>query len=238
MNFSQIKAEMNSSGNSTTSYTSSSSSPTSQSSSSSEQMMSTPIMTPNLSSLTYTPQSITTPESVCCGPNISPICPIGSVNMVSLPFKLRHKAKNNNADSDSGSDTCVNVLTDITSNHCVINNNVNYNDNNTGSNTNGPNSPNNSPNCNNSVSNDSLLKSENYALRSELQRLATEVASLKNVLVFSPTQTSIKTISPNNESLHCNSYEGESRSDSPNLKSNANDVINGSNIISNETQSH
>ena len=196
-------------------------------------MMSTPILTQSLSSLTYSPQSIGTPESVCCGPN--PICPIGSVNMVSLPFKLRHKAKNNTADSDSGSDSCGNVLTDITSNHCVINNNVNYNDNNSGSNTNSPNS------SNNSVSNDSLLKSENYALRSELQRLATEVASLKNVLVFNPTQTPMKSLSQN-DSLHCNSYQGDSRSDSPNLRNEANDVINDainrSNLISNESQSH
>ena len=166
---------------------------------------------------------MTTPESICCGPN--PICAIGSANMV-LPFKLRHKAKNNNADSDSGSDTCAHVLTDITSNHCI-----NYNNNNSGSHTNSPNS------VSNSVSNDSLLKTENYALRSELQRLATEVASLKNVLVFNPTQTPTKTMSPN-DGLHCNSYQEDSRAHSPTLKSQTNDVINASNIISNETQSH
>ena len=174
---------------------------------------------------------MTSPESVCCGPTINPICPIGSVNTATLPFKLRHKAKNTTADSDSGSDTCGNVLTDITANHSVINNNnnVNFNDNNSGGN-----STTNSPNCSNSsVLSDSLLKSENYALRSELQRLATEVASLKNVLVFNPNPA--KTMSPN-ETLHCNSYREESRSDSPDFKSEANDSAKGPNILSNESQ--
>jgi hypothetical protein len=178
---------------------------------------------------------MSTPEPTCCGPTHNPICPIGSVTTATLPFKLRHKAKNNSADSDSGSDICGNVLTDITANHSVINNSntnnnaVNFNENN-GSNNNA-----NSPNT--SALNDSLLKSENYALRSELQRLATEVASLKNVLVFNPTQPPANSLS-SNDNLHCNSYQRDSPPESPNLKSDTNDSIIGSNITSNETQSH
>lgn len=179
-------------------------------------MVSTQALTPNLSSLTYSPPTMPTPESVCCGASIgpiSPISPIGSVSTASLPFKLRHKAKNNNADSDSGSDSYANVLTDITSNQSVINNsNANFNDNA---------SPNVSPNASNgsnaSVITDAMLKSENYALRSELQRLATEVASLKNVLVFNPTQPCLKTLA-SDDNLHSDSYKGESRPESP-LKS-------------------
>lgn len=149
-----------------------------------------------------------------------------SVSTATLPFKLRHKAKNNNNDSDSGSDSCAHILTDITSNQSVINNtNNNFSDNS---------SPNGS---NNSVISDAMLKSENYALRSELQRLATEVASLKNVLVYSPTQPGLKPLSAN-DNLPSNPYQEDSRSESPNLKSDQNDAINGSNILLDETHSH
>ncbi|CAG2169658.1 unnamed protein product, partial [Oppiella nova] len=207
--------ELNSSGNSSTSYISSSSSPTSQSSHSSDQMAPTPTMAAALPSPTYSPQSLST-QPMCCTPNANPNCPINSVNTATLPFKLRHKAKNNNNDSDSGSDTCVNVLTDITPNHCEINTNVGFNDNNT-----------------RSALNDSILKSENYALRSELQRLATEVASLKNVLVFNPTPNSLKTMT-SNDSIHSHLYRRDSRSESPDLKSESNEE---SNVLSNRNRS-
>jgi hypothetical protein len=143
-------------------------------------------------------------------------------SLASLPFKLRHKAKNNNNnDSDSGSDSSGNVINEITSNHSVIgSNNINLSDNNNTGN----------------ILNDSSLKSENFALRSELQRLATEVASLKNVLVFNPSVNSMKTIA-SNESLRCNSNQGESRSNTPHLANEPNEGLsNRSSIITNGIQ--
>jgi hypothetical protein len=144
-------------------------------------------------------------------------------SLASLPFKLRHKAKNNNNDSDSGSDSSGNVINDITSNHSVIgSNNINLSDKN---------------NSGNSLNDSSLLKTENFALRSELQRLATEVASLKNVLVFNPSVNSMKTIA-SHESLRCNSYQGESRSNTPHIAIEPNEGLsNGSSIITNGIQS-
>ncbi|XP_054161760.1 nuclear factor interleukin-3-regulated protein-like [Oppia nitens] len=215
--------ELNSNGNSSTNYLSTSSSPTSQSSlSSNEPLVSTPSMVPNLSSHTYSPPNT---QTMCCTPNANPNCPISPVNTTSLPFKLRHKAvshKTLSTDSDSGSDTYANVLTDITPNHCVINGNIVYNE---------------SVNGKTSL-NDSMLKSENFALRSELQRLATEVASLKDVLVYNPSSNGSLKNMTSDDTIHSHVYRKDRRSESPDLKIESINTINKSSILSNGTQSH
>jgi hypothetical protein len=114
----------------------------------------------------------------------------------SLPHKLRHKVTRNNTnqntDSDSGSDstsTLANPASEVHSNQMTLNGN-----------------------CIESQSNhDSVLRSENYALRSDLQRLASEVASLKNVLVCSPTNNF--TLASKQQSR--NNNQEESRSSTP-----------------------
>lgn len=168
-------------------------SPNSQSSSSSEVQVSSP---------TYHVSTTSSPPVVCSllgqTPPLglgSPILPVlancASGKSTSLPFKLRHKQAGNGSgshgsnsingsghsgnpdrntphhnDSDASSDSSVNVppLSSSAESNGAFGDAIIRES---------------------TCSPDTVLKTENYALKSELQRLASEVATLKNVLVYS-----------------------------------------------------
>lgn len=164
-------------------------SPNSQSSSSSEVHVSTSPTYQNVANSNSPPNVcplLAPPVLAGLGPPLLPVLNNCSGAKTSLPFKLRHKAGNNNSssnsansliqirpepqnssrenDSDTSSDSSVPLLGSSVDSNSVF-----------------------SDHRDNSGSPDSMLKTENFALKSELQRLASEVASLKNVLVLKHT---------------------------------------------------
>lgn len=173
-------------------------SPNSQSSSSSEVQSSPPTYPVSTTSLLAQTQCI------------APILPVlaaaaGSSTKASLPFKLRHKQAGNppgppqvtersategtsgdpattHHDSDASSDSSVPAINNIELNSGQF-----------------------EAGRENTASPDSMLKTENFALKSELQRLASEVATLKNVLVYS-SHTSATSQVHKAHSDRCNPY--------------------------------
>ena len=170
-------------------------SPNSHSSSSSEVQVSSP---------SYHVSTTSSPPVVCSllgqapalglGSPILPVLASCPSNKTSLPFKLRHKAGNNTShgpnsgsvsngnstggdhrsihdsdasDSSDGTSILRGTVPPLSSS---VESNGAFGDATVRENTCSP---------------DSMLKTENFALKSELQRLASEVATLKNVLVYS-----------------------------------------------------
>lgn len=169
----------------------------------------------------------------------SPILPVlAGCGKTSLPFKLRHKAGNSTSNTSNGGNgsnggggggvsngTIGNGILATTNGHHngSETGNMPTNDSDASSDSSVTVPPLNSNSIesngttfgdlsarDNTCSPDSVLKTENFALKSELQRLASEVATLKNVLVYSSQTVAQNAALKLSASERCNPYQSVS----------------------------